>query len=455
LKGAAEWLKECTKSTDVEIPGLAWSILAKLSNASKGPQSPQVGKDLLKAFKNACSSKNERALLSVVEGLAFSSTTGKSKEELAHDIKFLKSLMEVLKTSRSHSLTFGCLSILVNLTTYLPSVTEKEKTINELRRLAKEDVPTADELDDKTHVDSRCNAVVRAGLLPTLNTIAPNSSPTSITAIGHILLSVATPHTLRGAIAGQGAIKLELSLLDKQIDENTELVLTNAMAKILISVDPNLAFSSRIPITAPIQPLTNLLKSESLPDMRPRVEALLALTNLASADDSVRNIIVDKAWTITESFLLSDTLLIQRSATELVCNLVVSQKGADKFIPAKTAGAVNRLHLLLALADVEDLPTRRAAAGALAMLTDLKKVCIALGKVERGFERVGRIVGDDDEDVAFRGAICLRNLLKLGGNNAKGKFIEINVSEKARDLLERTGNAKLKDLCKEVMGLLA
>jgi protein unc-45 len=450
LNVADGFLQECAHSTDTEKRALSGSILAKLSSASG--ELSQTGMDLLKIFNNAYQSKNETALQSAVEGLAFSSTIGKTKEELTKDPNFLHSIMGILKSpGRQHPLIYGCLSVLVNLTFYKPPLTEEEKRINEIRRMAKEtNIHTIDKLDDNAHVSTRCKAVLSAGLLPSLNVMATNSSPACITAIAYILLSVSTTPAHRGLMAQQGAIKLILALLTKPVDQNTEITLAHALAKILISVNPSLIFSSRTPITAPIQPLTSLLTNESLPNELPRFETLLALTNLASAEDSARSAIVDKAWTVTETLLLSDTPLLQRAATELVCNLVVSQKGTEKFLPSKGTSASSRLHLLLALADVDDVATRRAAGGALAMLTDLKEICVAIGEVERGVERVGGMVGDDDEDVAFRGMICMRNLMENAGTDLKKRIVVAGMFEKIQKLMKGSTNDRVKNLGQEI-----
>ena len=449
LKVADGFLQRCTQSTNTEKRAIAGSIMAKALSASTDTRQTEV--DLLNIFDDAYQSKNETALQSAVEGLAFSSTIPKTKETLTNDPSFLYSIMGILKSpGRQHPLIYGCLSILVNLTIYKPPLTEEEKRINEIRRIAKEaKVHTADELDNNNHVAARCKAILSAGLLPTLNMMAINSSPACITAIAHILLSVSTNPTHRGLLAQQGAIKLILALLGKPVDQNTEITLSHALAKILISVNPSLIFSSRTPITAPIQPLTSLLTNESLPNELHRFEALLALTNLASAEDSARSAIVDKAWAATETLLLNDNALLQRAAMELVCNLVVCQKGAEKFLPSKTTSATSRLHLLLALADVDDVCTRRAAGGALAMLTDLREVCGAIGEVERGVERVSGMVGDEDEDVAFRGIICVRNLMEIDGH-VKKRIVGTGISDKIQALMERTTNDRVKSLCQEI-----
>ena len=449
---ASEFLQHCSQSTDSAGRALAALVLAKLATASTDLKLPEI--NLLEIFNDAYQAKNDVAIQSAVEGLAFASTVARTKEELLGHPTFIPAILAILKSPRrQHPLVYGCLSILVNVTTYRPPLTEEEMRINEIRKLAKDsNVSTPDRFDDNGFVAARCKAVLAAGLLPTLSAMAVNSSPACISAIAQILLSVATAPTNRGLLAQQGAVKLILALLAKGVDAGTEITLSHAMAKILISVNPALIFSSRTPITAPIQPLTALLSNESLPNDLPRFESLLALTNLASApEDTARIAIVEKAWTTIESLLLTDNPLLARAATELVCNLVSCQVGAEKFFPSKSTGAVGRLHVLLALADVEDLATRRAAGGALAMLTDFGEVCEAVGNVERGFERVGGMLTDEDEDCVFRGVICVRNLVDVGGDEIKKRFVGMTIPKKVQGVLWKTKNARLKEVCEEVL----
>jgi protein unc-45 len=455
ILGIAEpFLKDCAKGENTGIRALAGSVLAKLSSASIQTMNVQV--DLLTIFKDAYNAKNETALLSSIEGLAFTSVSATEKDKLIKDPLFINSLLTLLKSpNQQYPLVYGCLSILVNLTTYKTALNEEQKRINEIRRLAKEtDIQSVEELDKDTYVTSRCKLLLAAGLIPTMNVLANHSSPACISAISRILLSSATAPGHRSILAHQGAIKLILSQLSKSVDSDTEIILSHALAKVLISVNPSLIFSSRTPITAPLQPLTSLLSNESLPNDLPRFEALLALTNLASAEDIARTSIVEKSWPLIETLLLNDNPLLQRASTELLCNLVVCQRGAEKFIPGeKNPSAVSRLHLLLALADVEDVHTRRAAGGALAMVTDFEEVCMGLLEVERGVERVGRMVEDQDEECGFRGVVCVRNLVGNGGAEARRQMRQSGVAGKIE--LMKSKNERIKGLCKEVIGMLA
>ena len=411
-----DFLQDCSANGDPEIRALSTSVHAKLISSTAAR--PNYA-ELLKIFKEAYASKNEKAMLSAVEGLTFSSVVPATKESLSKDSSFLSILLAILRSPGcTHPLIYGCLSILVNLTAYAPSLTEDEKRINDIRRFANEtDVPHNDVLEDDSHVAARCKAVLDAGFVTTINNLASTYSPASIGAVAQIILSVSRAPPNRGLLVQQGTVKLTLLLLSRQVDRPTELALAQTLSRVLTSVNPALIFSSRTPITAPIEPLTKILAFDSLPNELPRFESLRALTNLSSADDSARTLIVEKAWTVTETLLLSNLPLLQQAATELICNLVVCQKGAEKFF--SDAGGASRLHLLLVLADVEDVATRRAASGALAMLTSMHphEMCKPLCEVERGVERVCRMLDDEDDGVKHRGKVCLGNLMEFGSGD--------------------------------------
>lgn len=108
--------------------------------------------------------------------------------------------------------------------------------------------------------------------------------------------------------------------------------------------------------------------------------------------------------------MLHDNTLLRRAAVELVCNLCPFPNGAAKFADGSTR-AKGRLRVLLAMADVEDLPTRRAAAGGLAMLTEFEAVAKEVLAIERGVGVVLGLVGDEDQGVLHRGLVVLGNLV--------------------------------------------
>jgi len=132
----------------------------------------------------------------------------------------------------------------------------------------------------------------------------------------------------------------------------------------------------------------------------------------------------DGLLTKIEFLMLEDHILIRRAATELTCNLVA---GSDSVFKKYSDGnpAKSRLHILIALSDVEDLPTRLGASGALAILTSSPDTCRSLFELECEHHRVLPILTtlinplpvSDELDVrttpdlgqVHRGVVCIRN----------------------------------------------
>lgn len=85
--------------------------------------------------------------------------------------------------------------------------------------------------------------------------------------------------------------------------------------------------------------------------------------------------------------------------------------------------AKNRLHILLALADVDDVPTRRAAGGALAMLTEWDKAAEAVVEKERGIKILLGMCEDGDE-MRHRGVVSLLNLVSVPDESIARRAIE-------------------------------
>jgi len=93
-----------------------------------------------------------------------------------------------------------------------------------------------------------------------------------------------------------------------------------------------------------------------------------------------------------------------------------------------SAGATQRLHILLALADAEDHATRSAAGGALAMLTEWDRAASAVLEHQRGLNILLDLCVDETDEVKHRGLVCVLNLVSAPGD------IGIKALEKVRGL---------------------
>lgn len=399
---------------------------------------------------------------SSIEGLAYTSLQPKIKQEIVTNSALLNKLIERLKsTTTADPCTFGILTIFSNLVSYRPAQSEEQQKMSQLKDYAEAKKPEGkDPLDDDKHVTARCKTVLDADLVPVL--VAAARSHYTVTILGiaaKILHALAREQKHRGKLAQQGAVKLLLQTIDRlqsptgpaAASDSAQAAIhlaAHALARILISVDPNHVFSRAMPAISALRPLTLLLTPDTnseTRDLLPVFESLLALTNLASLEDeSVKDALLKQAWDPTQDLLLSSNKLIQRGAVELVCNLMASPSGVAKYADG-SAAAKQRLHILLALADAEDTATRCAAGGALAMLTEWDKAAEAVLEHERGIPILLDLCADAKDEIKHRGLVCVLNVISGPGQiGTRGleKVVQHDGLEEIKDSLRecRDGN---------------
>jgi len=438
-KNFSEWLSHTLTNGSDEGSELAALVLAKI-RASE-PNMAENGKvedaetgvsELVQRFKGLMSESKAENISHAIEGLAYSSVKPVVKDELAKDPSFLRDLITVLKknTLTDSSVLYGGLMVILNLTKFLPNLSEEQRKMSQLKDYAdasigkSRDVP--DPLEEDEMVLDRCGVIIDAGVMALLVECGRVALPSIHDLTAKIVLALARRTKSRGTLAQQGAIKLLLSLaIPKQGNPNLATETTqnasHALARILISVDPSHAFpSSGFPqVTSAVRPLLSLLSTpESAPisvdqprDLLPVFESLLALTNLASYphDDTPAELMVREGWPVLEDLLLSSNPRVQRAACELVCNLMTCESGIVKFADGSKR-ASQRLHILLALTDADDFPTRRAAGGAIAMLTEYDAAIAAVLERPRGVDLLLGLCQEEDDALVHRGAVCVRNL---------------------------------------------
>lgn len=436
-KNLSDWLSHVLTNGTEESSELAAVVLAKVRTSGKDGPSEANGKaqeesevpELVERFKGLMSSQKGN-VSNTIEGLAYSSVKPAVKEQLAKDPAFLRDLVRTLRAnSTDSSVLYGGLMILMNLTEFLPNLSEEQKKMSQLKSYANASANAKagpDPLNQDEAVTARCNAVVDAGVMPLLIECGRTKLPSVGELVSKILLSLSRNRTSRGVLAQQGAIKLLLGVTAPKQDSpghaQSEITrnAAHALARILISVNPSHIFpSSGFPqVTSAIRPLVALLSPPETPtfaadqprDLLPVFESLLALTNLASFPDAeAAETIVRQAWASVEDLLLSDNTFIQRAACELACNLMACESGVVKFADGSKRAA-HRMHILLALTDADDLATRRAAGGALAMLTEFDSVIAAVLDRPRGVKLLLGLCQDEDDGQVHRGFACVRNM---------------------------------------------
>ena len=460
-----EWLEAAARQKkDVQLRAAAAVAIVKLSRgvdadaSVESAESPPRGTrmELVELMKDILSEGNQDSSTDVVEGLAYMSIDPVVKKELSKDSAFLKKLFSCVPARRnaptapsgapSHSLIYGILSIMYNLSVYQLPLSSEQEQIMKLRRMTK---PTAtgsrdvekDVLEDEEHVRERGRNLVKSGALNVVVSATRLADSQGIRLLSsRVFLNLGVDKENRGKILQSGGARTLVEIIRKSFSvpnpsqaEKTEIDISSlepiqALAKLAITSSPTQVFGPDPGASYDaIRPFAVLLTHEAS-SLLQRFEAIMALTNISSQSTEAASRVAKADGLITkiEFLMLEDHVLIRRAATELTCNLVA---GSDSVFERYSDGnaAKSRLHILVALSDVEDLPTRLAASGALASLTSSPNACRSLYELERDHRRIFSIfrtlidpstpgpesdaTEPPDSGMLHRGVVCIRNFL--------------------------------------------
>lgn len=401
-----------------------------------------------------------------VEGLAYMSVDPAVKELLASDPAFLKGLFATVPrrkgnwaqaTEEEIGMTplYGTALIIANICAYKPRLTEEEAQIAKLRNLAKASGAAGGEsatnkenpLEDNAHVLARCRRLITAGGLDALTAIVRATDSRAVRlVVGKALLYLVEEKENRGKVLQAGGAKALITIIQGILPSPTRggnvldldascMDSIQALAKLTITSAPVQVFGPNVgALLDSIRPLSIMLVHSSS-NLLQRFEAMMALTNLSSQSEEAAGKIAtaDGLVNRVELFMLEDHTMIRRAATELICNLVAGSEDVfNRFGGSKDAGSKSKLQVLAAMCDVDDLPTRLAASGALATLTSSPVACDFLVELQRERSRILPIFGSlidpsivppsdvstveeagerdqSDPGLIHRGAVCLRN----------------------------------------------
>ena len=427
-----EWILRVASEDDTQMSILAALVLSKVqgtpgqneksTSAQKNADSDAlVRKLILLLFENPKANRD-----AAFEGLAHQSVRSNVKETLVDDKQFLEIFFQEVKLAdRNSPAIFGGLSIIDNLTAYLPVLTEEQKRVAQLKAYANAAPQSSDRdvLNEGKAVGRRCEALVEAGLVPVIVEMQKHLPPSGMALVFKIFLSLSKTPRLRGKMVQQGAVRLLLSRWS-HIEGNSAASTiarqnaSQAIARLLISVDPTILFgyTGNALLHSSVTALVSLLNqsegfvTDGPKDLLPTFEALLALTNLCSVPrNGAAPKVIKEARSNIEDLMLSNNINVRRAATELVTNLVQHPDGIAIYADGSPETS-RRLHILLALAGSDDVGTRKAAGGALASLTDNIQILDAINKQSRGAELLLAIIKDDNEEVIYRGLVCIENV---------------------------------------------
>lgn len=510
--------KEESEEDTVDLKSLSKIFEEEIAIPFKNEDNPDDDKFIFKKNEDSIS---KEVYGTALEGLAFTSLIPETKMRIAGNASILNNLVTILEKYNSEIPWVYCtLSILDNITVYPPKLTPEQEKISKLKDYAagktkqqieelnsaggKRSGPT----DTDQTVAARCKKIITTTkLISALSQYTPKFTQTCKNLTASILRNLATDKTTRSKFVQEGGLSVLLYLVlpidnsstnssmseekdnspnwsNYRVDPKHLVIATSGISRILISINPAIAFSSKISPVVVIRPLLLQLKNSglvggfsglqssssfsSLP-LLDIFEALLALTNIASIDDSCRNTIVRLGWSKLEALLTSDNTMVQRAAVELLCNLAPSPYCAEKFLDLskdKRGPALSRLQLVAALTDLDDLAGRKAAAGALAMISEWGVMAgIAMIQCDRLVERLEEMLEQEtNSDVLIRGLVTLQNLISSNlsdkdPQNAtnRTKFLnrmKKNLPAKLKALSSKTKDPEVKEIVSEILGIL-
>ncbi|KAG7099669.1 hypothetical protein E1B28_001494 [Marasmius oreades] len=452
---AITWLEHARNSKDSALRAAAAIAAIKLAkgsvaDASTDPLSPnndskstnvdglaQVMKELVIGNDSDTSS-----LADAVEGLAYMSIDPTVKEDISRDTILLKRLFSLVPKRKSggapdssSTILYGILVIITNICSYRPQLTEEQKQMEKLRKMAKNSgTETADVLEKDDKVKGRVKRVVGAGAMEVIALAASQTDTVGVrVSIGTALLDIVTDKENRGKVLQHGGAKILMGLIKKATSphatkgNNTPLDIVHlqpihALAKLAITASPVQVFGPNVgAIYDAIRPLSVMIQHSSATQLQ-RFEGLMALTNLASASPDTASRIAGSEGLLNKVEMLSldDHPMIQRAAVELICNLVV---GSDQIFE-KYATSKTKLQIFVALSDAEDIGTRLASSGALATLLSSPSACNELLSLQLDRHRVlpvltqlidpSVIPGEEAEShpgLVHRGVVCARQFM--------------------------------------------
>ncbi|KAI9253979.1 armadillo-type protein [Phascolomyces articulosus] len=460
VKFGSEWIANtASRAKDERLKSTARTILTKLQAQQQYGQQDNNGsndggdeKSAEKSLQEAMSKVNldsndltdtlmvtiknyktqeDSVILNAVEALAYSTLQGTVKEAISNDPVLLKALVAIsINTAGANSnpLLFGIGTIFRNITMYKPVLDEQQKQMKRLREMANaksKGKPVQEEQEDPLEqdeaVDERVRTAVDNGAALALLVLSKNPSDNLKGVAAQTYLNMVTPQSTRGKLLQQGIVKGLLPLTQqKNKDAPYYLMSAQALAKLAITSDPRIAFGVQTSHEL-VLPFLGLCKDSA--QLR-QFEGLMALTNLASVDDQVRQrIYVDDGMTAFENLQLSNNDMVQRAATEMICNMTFCDPVFETY-----STSPNRLRLLMILSDHEDAATRRAASGALAILSNSKDTCDRIIKVDKAYERIARLLsGEEEVDIQHRGIEVVRCVIGNTGKEAAEGFAKEQV----------------------------
>ncbi|CAB4256298.1 similar to Saccharomyces cerevisiae YOR035C SHE4 Protein containing a UCS (UNC-45/CRO1/SHE4) domain, binds to myosin motor domains to regulate myosin function [Maudiozyma barnettii] len=361
---------------------------------------------LLTCFLKNSEEKNKQ-LDVAIEGLAYLSLKTSVKLLLRHTPRFIDVVGKVIETPFSYENIYGVLIMLANITCPPSDDNEINKSIrnisdiNDMRNPGLSNDINETIIEDPTAVIKfNKESLLDNELLSCFTHFYENYTPGSAKQLMRIIYNLTRTKSHIPKCVEQGSIPSILEFVhtyraDGKFGHKIDLDMSymrllaiRSLTQMLIYTDPNVIFHKNSPLDA-ISCLFELLPVVNTSDLgednnifmkanehiKPvdKVEALWSLTNLATMNGSIGEEICktiatnDDYWECIENLLLDDTMIIQRSALELLCNLVSYPiHVASKIFNFENPQSLHNFNTLVKLILLTDVKSQRAVVAVFA-----------------------------------------------------------------------------------------
>ncbi|KAI1280479.1 Protein unc-45 -like protein B [Halotydeus destructor] len=354
------------------------------------------------------------------EGLAYLTLDAEIKEDIVADRAVVMAMVDLAK-SGDLSCLYGVITTLVNLTNSYDK-NEIMPEMLELAKFSKQHIPEEHVKDKKEFVDKRRKALAEMNITPALTALAKSESKSARELICRVFNALCEFQEHRGAIVQAGGAKILLNMALENNSPPGKLEAAQALARIGITNDPQVAFPGQRAAEV-VRPLKELLRPDCT--ALQNFEALMALTNLATAGESVvKRILKDEGYLKVEHYMFEEHEHLRRAATQCVSNFI-THPDVVKLFECQN----DRVKLLVCMSEEDDLDTAKAASGALAMLTGVSDIaCEKVFDTKRWFEILLMLTASKDKDLQHRGVAVVNNMMHSKKEVAE-KIVETGIFE--------------------------
>ncbi|XP_071568478.1 protein unc-45 homolog B-like [Temnothorax nylanderi] len=299
--------------------------------------------------------------------------------------------------------------------------------------------------DDFMKISRR--ALVEAGVTSALARLAKTDNQNCKELVARVFHAICSQQELREIVVQQGGAKALLSLTLSGTDKGKKHA-SRALVHLAHTIPS--AFPDQI-IMEIVWPIINLLNSEC--SVNERCEALTALCNLASVNDSMReHIVIEAGFEKFEDYMHDDNNMLKRKAAQLINNLVLSREVAVQYCEQRSY-QVGYLTLLFEDKD-KDIDTIKALAGTVAMLTAVsKEACEEIIYSDPLLKFLYNLLTNLDGDLQHKGTEIALNMMRSTSIDFAAKLIKTNIMGPLTALSENdtVPDNKIKELARTAL----